>query len=83
MSTQQNATIEAIADTVTAAASKATYTGAGTVGVGWLMSSEAAILIGLVLAVGGFVVNLLFSIRRDRREMREHEKKMREMDTTK
>lgn len=83
MSMNQDATIEALADTVTAAASKATYTGAGTVGIGWLVSSEAAILIGLALAVGGFAVNVLFSIRRDMREQREHLKKMRDSEEPK
>lgn len=63
---------EAVEAAVAASASKATYGGAATMGVGWLMSNEFAVLAGLVLGFAGFVVNLYFRRRQDRRDEREH-----------
>ena len=62
---------------IASTASKATYTGAGASVMGWLVSSEAAVFFGIVIGVLGLVVNVIFSIRRDRREQREHEQRMR------
>lgn len=74
MSMPEQATLDA---TLAAAGSKATYTGAGTFSVGWLLSSEFGILVGLVLGVGGFLVQLYYSRKRDRREQAEHDRRMR------
>lgn len=74
MSTTHDATFEA---TVAAAASKVTYTGAGASVLGWLMSSQAGILIGIVLGVGGFLVNWYYKHKEDKRRQAEHEKIMR------
>lgn len=46
--------IEAV---ISGAASKITYAGAGGSFLGWLTSSEIIGLIGILLAVGGFIVN--------------------------
>jgi hypothetical protein len=63
-----------------AAGSKATYAGAGTIGAGWLLSSEFGILVGIVIGVAGLVTNWYYSRKRDRREQLEHERRMRDRD---
>lgn len=67
--------------TLAAVGSKATYTGAGASLVGWLMSSEFGVLAGIVLGVVGLLVNLYFKRRQDAREQREHEARMRKLET--
>lgn len=42
--------------------------GALTSFIGWLSSSEAVILIGVIVTILGFLVNLIFQIRRDKRQ---------------
>jgi heme/copper-type cytochrome/quinol oxidase subunit 2 len=73
---EKEATLDATIGTV---ASKATYTGAGMTISGWLLSSEAAILIGIVLGVAGFVVNWFYKYREDKRQQAEHEARMRQI----
>ena len=43
--------------TASAVASKATYTGAGMTIGGYFLSSEFAVLVGMVMGVAGFLVN--------------------------
>ena len=69
----QHTTIEA---TLAATGSKATYTGAGMTISGWALSSEAAVLCGIVLGLVGLAVNFFFQLKRDRREQREHKARM-------
>jgi len=59
---------EILDTTMASAGAKATYTGAGTVTAGWLLSSEAAVLYGIVIGLAGWVVQLIFSFRKERRE---------------
>ena len=66
----------AIETTLATAGSKATYTGAGMTISGWFLSSEFAVLCGILLGVGGLVVNFFFQLKRDRREQREHKARM-------
>lgn len=49
--------------------------GGGTVAavLGWLSSSAAAVLIGIVVTVLGFIVNYIFQRRREKREIRHAE----------
>lgn len=63
---------------VTAAASKATYAGAAVTGAGKVLNAETVMLIGLIVTIAGFLVNVFFQWRRDRRERREHEARMAE-----
>ncbi|MGL4648138.1 MAG: holin [Caldilineaceae bacterium] len=44
----------------------------------WLASAEAAVIFGILLGAAGLAVNVFFSWRRDRRETREHETRMRD-----
>lgn len=59
-----------------AAGSKATYTGAGASILGWVLSSEFGILMGVLIGVGGLCVNFYFQRQRDKREQAEHERRM-------
>jgi hypothetical protein len=67
--------------TLAAAGSKATYTGSGIAGFGWLLSSEAGVMFGVVLGVIGYLTNLYFKRRADAREQREHEAYMCRMES--
>lgn len=55
-----------------AAGSKATYTGAGMTISGWFLSSEFAVLVGMMIGIGGFIVNWYYKHKQDRREHAEH-----------
>jgi hypothetical protein len=50
------ATNQAIEATMAAAGSKATYTGAGMTISGWFLSSEFAVLMGILIGVAGLAV---------------------------
>lgn len=62
--------------TLAATGTKATYTGAGTFTVGWLLSSEFGILVGIVIGVAGLVMQFYYSRKKDRREEAEHQLRM-------
>lgn len=73
MTPEQQATIDA---TLASAGSKATYAGASTSIVGWVLSSEFGILFGLMLGLGGFCINWYYKHKQDKREQAEHERRM-------
>lgn len=73
MTPDQQATFEA---TMATAGTKATYTGATTSVLGWVLSSEFGILVGVTLGVGGFVVNWYYRHKQDKREQAEHDRRM-------
>lgn len=73
---QEQAVTHAVEASISAASSKATYAGAGMTIGGWLLSSEFAVLVGIVLGVAGFVVNWYYKFKQDRREQTEHARKM-------
>jgi site-specific recombinase len=63
------------------AAKAATYAGAGASAVGgFALSSEEIALVGLLVAIAGFVISAVFQVRRDRREQREHEARMKVLE---
>lgn len=66
--------------TLAAVGSKATWGGAFMTGVGWLLSSQGAALVGICGVVVGLAMNYHFSLRRDRREREAHEADMRRRD---
>ena len=59
-----------------AAGSKATYGGATTSIVGWVLSSEFGILFGIMLVLGGFCVNWYYKHKEDKRQQEEHDRRM-------
>ena len=73
MTPEQHAAIDA---TLASAGSKATYTGATTSILGWVLSSEFGILFGIMLGLGGFIVNWYYKHKQDRREQEEHDRRM-------
>ena len=38
--------------------------------VGWLSSNEAVVIIGIVVTLLGFIVNLIFQIKREKRQIK-------------
>lgn len=74
MTPEQQATFDATMATV---GSKATYTGATASILGWALSSEFGILMGLLLGVGGFIVNWYYRHKEDKRQQAEHELRMK------
>jgi hypothetical protein len=47
---------------------KAMAPGAITTALGWLVSSQGIAMLGFFLTIAGFTLNLIFQLRRDRRE---------------
>lgn len=70
---------DAIDATAATFGTKATYTGGGTAVVGGLTSNELLTIIGVVIALLGFLTNFYFQHRRDQREAREHERRMAQL----
>jgi hypothetical protein len=64
---------------IAAAASKSTYTGAGLTITGWLVSSEAAIVVGMMVGIVGLIVNFIFRLREDRRQEKLHQEKLKQI----
>ena len=54
-------------------ASKVTVAGSGVAGFGWLLNSEPIALMGGILAVLGFVINIYFQRRAARFQAIEHQ----------
>lgn len=63
---------EAIEAAVTTVASKSTYGGAATSLLGWMVSSQATVLVGLAVAVGGFIVNWYYKREANKRALELH-----------
>ena len=73
MKPENQATVEAA---IAAAGSKATYGGASTTVVSWLLSSEFGMLMGILIGLGGLCVNWYYRHKQDKRDQAEHEKRM-------
>ena len=69
-------TKDAVDGALAALGSKATYGGAGASVAGWILSSEFAVLSGLVLGLAGFLLNWYYRHKADKRAMAEHAAKM-------
>ena len=67
---------EALEVATSAVASKSTYAGAGTSVLGWLLSSEFTVIVGIVVAVAGLAVNWYYKAKADRRQQDEHALRM-------
>ena len=52
---------------VASTASKSTYAGAAGMVMGWVASSEAAVILGMVVGVLGLLVNWYYKAKSDRR----------------
>lgn len=64
--------VNALEATVASVASKATSGGATASVIGFLTSNEGIALVGLMITIVGFVVNLIFKFRQDRRDQEFH-----------
>ena len=58
---------------------KATQAGAGTSLVSWVLSSNFGVWVGILIGVAGFLMQLYFNQRRDKREQAEFEMRMKRM----
>lgn len=67
---------EAIEAATSAIASKSTYGGAAGAVLGWMLSSEFTVVVGVVVAIAGLVVNWHYKAKADRRQQAEHEARM-------
>lgn len=66
----------AIETTVISGANKTTAGGAATTLYGWVAQSDLISIMGLALAVLGFLVSIYFQVRRERREIELHKAKL-------
>lgn len=64
---------------IAAAASKSTYTGSGLMITGWLLSSQMAVLVGMIVGILGLVVNVYFKVKQDRRDQALHDEKIKQL----
>jgi heme exporter protein D len=71
----------AVVGSATTFGTKATYAGSGTALIGGLAANEWLAVVGVLIAVLGFLTNLYFQHRRDKREEREHQRRMDHMAT--
>lgn len=74
----QRETIEA---TVLSLSNKSIVAGSVTSVLGWLAQSGMTALVAMLVAVLGLLINAWFQLRRDRREEREHQRRMWLMKT--
>ncbi|AGU48830.1 hypothetical protein VAPA_1c17220 [Variovorax paradoxus B4] len=58
---------EAVEAATAAVASKSTYAGAGSMIVGWMLSNEFVVLLGMVVGVAGLLINWYYKAKADRR----------------
>lgn len=58
---------EAIEAATSAIASKSTYGGAAGAVLGWMLSSEFTVVVGVVVAIAGLVVNWYYKAKADKR----------------
>ncbi len=68
-------------DIISAWSSKVTMVGGGTGLVGFLGSSHFIGLVGLIVAVGGFLVNWYYKHKEDRRREAKWQKEMKKLST--
>lgn len=73
---------ETIETTVLSLSNKSVLAGSVTSVLGWLAQSGMTALVAMLVAVLGLLINAWFQLRRDRREQREHERRMWLMKTS-
>lgn len=73
MNEQQQTAFDAA---MSAAANKATFTGASTSVLSWMLSSEFGMLMGILVGVAGLAVNWYYKHKEDKRRQAEHDQRM-------
>ena len=73
---------ETIETTVLSLSNKSVLAGSVTSVLGWLAHSGMTALVAMLVAVLGLLINAWFQLRRDRREEREHQRRMWLMKTS-
>lgn len=78
MSEHKTQAVAEAAAAVSSVASKTTYVGAGTGFFAWLLSIDVLPLLGFLLALAGFIVNLVFKYLENKRAQELHDLKKKE-----
>ncbi|MCO8100113.1 MULTISPECIES: holin [Acinetobacter] len=78
MSEHKTQAVAEVAAAVSSVASKTTYVGAGTGFFAWLLSIDVLPLLGFLLALAGFIVNLVFKYLENKRAQELHDLKKKE-----
>lgn len=78
MSEHKTQAVAEVAAAVSSVASKTTYVGAGTGFFAWLLSIDVLPLLGFLLALAGFIVNLVFKCLENKRAQELHDLKKKE-----
>ncbi|WP_168395110.1 holin [Acinetobacter indicus] len=78
MSEHKTQAVAEVAAAVSSVASKTTYVGAGTGFFAWLLSIDVLPLLGFLLALAGFIVNLAFKCLENKRAQELHDLKKKE-----
>ena len=78
MSEHKTQAVAEVAAAVSSVASKTTYVGAGTGFFAWLLSIDVLPLLGFLLALAGFIVNLGFKYLENKRAQELHDLKKKE-----
>ena len=78
MSEHKTQAVAEVAAAVSSVASKTTYVGAGTGFFAWLLSIDVLPLLGFLLALAGFIVNLVFKYLENKRAQELHNLKKKE-----
>lgn len=74
-------TKEAVEAASISVGNKATLAGGSAAAVSTFLHSNMGVLVGIALGVLGYITSLYFQWRRDRREQREFEKRMKKLQT--
>ena len=74
-------TKEAVEAATISAGNKVTLAGSGAAAVSTFLHSNLGVVAGIALGVLGYLTSLYFQWRRDRREQREYEKRMKKLQT--
>ncbi len=77
MSAKSQGAFSAFEAAAASGASKATYTGAGASVAAGVSGNDWMAILGLLVAVAGFAVNLYYKRKEDRRQQREYDERMR------
>lgn len=79
MSEHKTQAVAEVAAAVSSVASKTTYVGAGTGFFAWLLSIDILPWLGFAVALGGFIVNLIFKFLENQRAAELHRINMRKI----
>ena len=81
MTNIDSSTQSTIDQAITSMSAKATYAGSASTVFGWLLSSEFAVLMGIILGVAGLIVNIYYKKKEDARAQAWHDLQVQKLKT--